>query len=154
MNDNNLAEAPGPAVGIDRQIIRGPELLITSGEAIRGMRSRSVSAVTVCQRDKGHGKGPADSGFHFSSAGARPPPGPDISGFRFLLPGSCRANRGRAWADHAARSPAIRCGNGPPLPPGGVRHLPGRCTSRTRYGARESGGEGALKRSHSVTPGV
>ncbi|KAG9339062.1 hypothetical protein JZ751_024260 [Albula glossodonta] len=53
-----------PRPGIDRQIIRSPELLITSGEAIREMRAGSVSPVTICQWDKGHRKGRL-TGFRF-----------------------------------------------------------------------------------------
>ncbi|KAL7877466.1 hypothetical protein SRHO_G00041090 [Serrasalmus rhombeus] len=52
MNDNDLAEDLGCAGGIDRRIIRGPVLLIISGEVIRGMGVGALSAVTICQWDE------------------------------------------------------------------------------------------------------
>ncbi|KAL6487505.1 hypothetical protein MHYP_G00041310 [Metynnis hypsauchen] len=52
MNDNDLAEDLGCAGSIDRRIIRGPVLLIISGEVIRGMGVGALSAVTICQWDE------------------------------------------------------------------------------------------------------
>ncbi|KAL7890312.1 hypothetical protein AOLI_G00025700 [Acnodon oligacanthus] len=52
MNDNDLAEDLGCAGGIDRRIIRGPVLLIISGEVIRGTGVGALSAVTICQWDE------------------------------------------------------------------------------------------------------
>ena len=54
VNDNNLANSLWAALNSDRQIIRGPALLIIRGEAIRGTHGGYLSLVTICQWDKGH----------------------------------------------------------------------------------------------------
>lgn len=54
VNDNNLANSLWAALNSDRQIIRGPALLIIRGEAIRGTQGGYLSLVTICQWDKGH----------------------------------------------------------------------------------------------------
>lgn len=64
MNDNNLAEDLGCAGTIDRRIIRGPVLLIISGELIRGEGPGVLFAVTICQEDKLYCKGQLTGHFN------------------------------------------------------------------------------------------
>lgn len=64
VNDNNLANSFWAALNSDRQIIRGPALLIIRGEAIRGTHGGCLSLVTICQWDKGHCYGELTGNFN------------------------------------------------------------------------------------------